>query len=420
MSGAPSHPHHTVPIVALGLWLGTLTATLPASAQSSDDSATPSGAMTTSTGSEPAPSIFDPNILPAGCASCGGAGGGTLGPAPIGAAGVGGCTTCGGLGRSPCVPKHEPCCPCELPTWCGRFACCLYECLCCPDPCYQPRWIPIADAAFFVESARPITQQRLRWVSGTDLRVPDRSEYFWAREMITRFPQFAGGKGPNIRFPYSGEVKVYYDDLLLYTEVAASAVSFFTEISYRDIDPLVANHASGLGDMNLGTKSLLYDCELLQLTFQFKTYLPTGNFLKGLGNGHVSLEPSIILNIKCGPESYLQTQVAEWIPIGGDSNYQGSILHCHMSYNHVLWRPIGNVPLIGTLEASTWSFQHGLYTDPTFGPNAKSSGFTYVSAGPGLRLVVCDRADIGMGTHFSITTPHFASPELRGEIRWRF
>ena len=36
----------------------------------------------------------------------------------------------------------------------------LYEALCCPDPCYEPRWLAVADAAFTCEAARPVTQQR--------------------------------------------------------------------------------------------------------------------------------------------------------------------------------------------------------------------------------------------------------------------
>jgi len=301
----------------------------------------------------------------------------------------------------------------------GRYFCCLYECICCPDPCYQPRWTPISDSAFWVESARPQTQQRLRYEWGNNVRVPDRSEFFWARERVQLVP--GTGRGPFIRAPFLGERRVNYHDILLYTEVATTYASFFTELSYRALGPRVADHAVGFGDMNIGTKSLLYDCELLQLTFQFKTYLPTGNFLKGLGTGHISLEPSVILNVNCGPDSYLQTQIAEWIPIGGDPDYQGAVLHCHLSYNHVLWRPVANVPLIGTFESGTWYFQDGAYTSPGRGPYRRSSGDMYWSMGPGLRLFVCDRVDVGVGSMFPLnSSSHMGSPTLRTEARWRW
>ena len=78
---------------------------------------------------------------------------------------------------------------------------------------------------------------------------------------------------------------------------------------YREIDPKPAvfeatkpfPESSGFGDLDIGTKSLLLDCELLQVAFQFITYIPTGDFHKGLGTGHVSLEPSILFALKLSP-----------------------------------------------------------------------------------------------------------------------
>ena len=35
----------------------------------------------------------------------------------------------------------------------GRAYCGLYEALCCPDPCYDPQWCAVADAAFHVAAA---------------------------------------------------------------------------------------------------------------------------------------------------------------------------------------------------------------------------------------------------------------------------
>ena len=79
--------------------------------------------------------------------------------------------------------------------------------------------------------------------------------------------------------------------------------------------------------MTVGTKSLLFDCEMLQLSLQFLTYIPTGNFTKGLGVGHLSLEPSLLMSLKFTPRTYLQAQLAEWIPLGGDPTYAGAMLH---------------------------------------------------------------------------------------------
>jgi hypothetical protein len=242
---------------------------------------------------------------------------------------------------------------------------------------------------------------------------PDRSEFFWARAD-------GNGKGPKLAAPLVGEQKVNYDDLTIYTETALGGFSTFVEMPYRSLDPTLAPHASGFTDMNVGTKSLIFDCELIQATFQFRTYIPIGNTFKGLGNGHVSLEPSLLFALKLSRDTYLQGQLSEWIPLGGDPGYAGSIFHSHFSLNHVLCRILPDVPIIATFEMNTWSFQHGQYTDPDLGPFQQSSGQTYVSAGPGLRLFVCDRIDFGVGTAFAVTSQHFAASEIRAVFRFRF
>ena len=77
------------------------------------------------------------------------------------------------------------------------------------------------------------------------------------------------------------------------------------------------------------------------------------------------------------------------------------------------------VPLIGTFEFNGWSFQAGSYTDPILGQQ-KASDTTYVSVGPGLRLVFCNKVDIGLAAAFAMTHEHFANQLIRSEFRWRF
>src|SRR5262249_8547616 len=114
----------------------------------------------------------DGSVVPASCSSCGGGVLGLTADAP------GFCASCGNHGC--CVPGQKPCFPCCADTCIGRFLCGLYECICCPDPCYDPKWNPVADAAFFVEAARPVTNTRLRWNSGIHMDFPDRNEFFSA------------------------------------------------------------------------------------------------------------------------------------------------------------------------------------------------------------------------------------------------
>lgn len=352
-------------------------------------------------------------VVPAGGTGCVGCNSGLLPPlaAPVldGAPLLDGCG-CGAGGQ--CVPGRKPCYPCESKTYVGRLLCGVYECVCCPDPCYEPKWTPLADAAFFVEAVRPVAQTRLRWDSVQNVLFPDRNEFLWPRAD-------GRGRGPRPREGTLGERRLRYNDAVLITEGGTGSLSVIVETRYRSQEAELAGHASGFTDIVLGTKSLFFDCELLQISLLFKTYLPSGSFLKGLGTGHVSLEPGLLMGLKLAPTTYLQTQISQWIPLGGDPEFAGGILHTHCSLNHELCRLLPDVPIIGTVEHNAYWFQDGLYTDPLLGPH-KSSGQSYQTLGGGVRLFVCDKFDFGFGAAFAITRASFGRETYRTEFRLRF
>jgi hypothetical protein len=390
----------------------------------------------------------DPNVVQAGCATCGG--GGLIGHGssgcsttptvnsfgPGGTHGPGGCGSC-------CYPGRSFCCEPNCSDSClGRFVHGMYECICCPDPCYEPRWIAAANSAFFVDAARPVTQMRLRWDTMFDIRNADRAEYLFARYRTNPNQLGPGGPCADPNNPGKGldciPRKIRLDELSLYTEAAAGAFGLFVEVPYRHIDPTTAAISSmpccaesGFADMNVGTKAVLLDCELMQLTFQFKTFIPTGSAPKGMGTGHVSLEPSLLWALKLTPDAYLQGQVSYWIPIGGNQLYQANIFHAHLSCNKLLGCPCPGVQVIGTIEANEWSVLGGNYTetaflvaDPNnpgrFAPIAVSADSTIFSAGPGVRVVICDKIDVGVGSAFNFTGARWAEEVVRAEFRWRF
>jgi len=43
-----------------------------------------------------------------------------------------------------------------------------------------------------------------------------------------------------------------------------------------------------------------------------------------------------------------------------------------------------------------------------------------VSAGPGIRMFICDTIDLGVGTQFALTGTHWDEELVRAEFRWRF
>ncbi len=113
----------------------------------------------------------DGQVTPVGCATCGGFHSLSDGPAFHESLGCPG---------GSCIPGRQPCYPPAMPcnTVVGAFCQNLYQCLCCPDPCYQPTWVPAANASFFADYARPRTVTRLRYDNLESMTRPDRNQ-FW-------------------------------------------------------------------------------------------------------------------------------------------------------------------------------------------------------------------------------------------------
>lgn len=334
-----------------------------------------------------------------------------------GCGGGAGCATCGGDGCSPgrpCAAGKPKCEPFPDHTMFGRAIGLMYENMCCPDPCYQPKWEAITANQFYIEQPRPINQQTIRWDWAHLALFPDRGEYLIARAD-------GKGKGPA---PFEGALTIPdmdFHDLALVTEIGKGGFSTIISLPYRSINPgIYGESAAGYSDTSITTKSLLFDSELFMLTFLMKTVIPSGNFRKGLGVGHVALEPSAVAGLRFGPRTYGVAQIAEWIPIAGDPDYAGAALRWNFALNHVLWQPIRDVQVIGTLEFMGMTFQDGAYTDPVSGSDQKLSGQTFASMAPSARMYYCDKFDMGMAYAMGITGKYFAHSQIRMEFRYRY
>ena len=208
------------------------------------------------------------------------------------------------------------------------------------------------------------------------------------------------------------------------------------EYPYRQINQSYAPTQAGFGDVNFGTKSLLFDCEMLQVAFQFRTFMPSGNFTNNLGTGLFALDPSILTSLKLSPTTYFQGQFGNWIPLGGpgvNRKLAGGIFYWLMSFNQVLWYTTPDSPLIATLEMDGWSFEDGGYTHSVHpvrpGPHHNhhaplpipdGGGVSYFNIGPGLRQSICNRVDFGGAITWATDTAHWAQPWFRFEVRFLF
>jgi len=299
--------------------------------------------------------------------------------------------------------------PVRQPRQSASFRSRLYgamtEAICSCDDCYEPQWQLVDSASFWVDSARPQNRTRLRWDYGGDMIFPDRAEYFWAR---------VGARGPS-KQPNSLD----YHEMSLYTETAHGNFSTFLITPYRSLYMNEAGHSAGFADLHIGTKSLLLDTPMLQVAMQMTTTVPTANSRKGLGTGHVSLEPALLIAVALTDRDSMQAQVAQWIPLGGDPDFQGAILRWGAAWNRILWqRDQDNVATI-SLDLVGWSFQDGAYTDPNLGKQ-RANDETYVYLGPGARWLMCGKFEFGVGGIFALSERHFAQHILRTDFTLRY
>ncbi len=199
----------------------------------------------------------------------------------------------------------------------------------------------------YIDNAQIANRLRLRFDAGFDLNRPDRAEFFYASwANLADHPHAIKDTnqvviGGNNRGPILVPESVDFQEFSLYFELACSdRVSFFVDQPLRfvhfigDINDEDAfqtpgfraaydaapTETAGLSDMQVGFKYALIDDPDKILTFQFRTFVPTGDADRGLGTGHVSVEPGLLLYRRLTDKFSFMGQAKYWSPIDGGLN----------------------------------------------------------------------------------------------------
>ncbi len=263
----------------------------------------------------------------------------------------------------------------------------------------------------FIDSAIPANQVRLRFDAGYDFRRPDRNEFFQAQ----REP-----RGPGLTDPETNIDS--YQDLTAIFEVAAfGRVSAFAELPWRFLNPEINPNANGPGDMSAGLKfAAIQNCDTTA-TFQFRTYIPTGQSSRGLGNHHLSLEPGVLLYQRLTGQLKLESELRYWIPVDA-TDFSGDMLRYGVGVSYDLF-PVGDIRIAPVVEFVGWTPLSGKesFVSPT-GVMAQqgSVGETIIELKAGLRFNVCDLGDIYAGYSRPLTGNKWAEDTFRIEMRLCF
>jgi hypothetical protein len=262
----------------------------------------------------------------------------------------------------------------------------------------------------YIDSAIPRSHFRLRYEAAYDDNRPDRAEFFYAKCGCF------GGSAPG---PRLSETRVDYQDITGYLEWAASdRFSAFVEAPVRFLNPEQNANTAGFADMNFGVKAALVATQETYFTFQFKTYLPTGDSRHGLGTDHVSLEPGLLFNQKLAEGLRLEGEFRPWIPIGG-TDFAGNILRYGLGVSYDAYKS-EKIRLVPVIEFVGWTVLNGkeLVFPEDFVKNA--AGDTIVNGKFGLRAYFGENSSIYAGYGRALTGDVWYKDIFRVEYRLEF
>ena len=183
----------------------------------------------------------------------------------------------------------------------------------------------VAYAPFVIDITQPMTQWAFRIDAANNWKHPDEAQYFFAR------PMSLGGSGP------PAETSANYQDFTFIGEMGNSSASARTSIPVRLIDGEINGDTAGMGDMHVATKLVLLTGERLKITQFFDTYIPTGAAGKGLGTGHVSMEPGLLASYRWSDETYIHAEAKYLVPIPTSPGNSGTMMTWGFGVSHLLY-----------------------------------------------------------------------------------
>ncbi|QEL16501.1 hypothetical protein [Limnoglobus roseus] len=280
-----------------------------------------------------------------------------------------------------------------------------------PPPAAEDEGLTVRGSSVgYIDTAAVGNQLFFRSDFGYGFPFPNRAEFFYPRNQPT-------GRGLPL-----AERSIDFQDLMVHVEGAlGQRVSAFVEAGSRFLNPEVNANAAGWSDTVIGLKYALLATPDKLATFQLRTYVPTGSANRGLGTGHVSLEPGLLGFANLTNRLGLAGEFRCWVPIDG-SAFAGTVLRYGLGTRSTLWES-GNRRVSPTLEVIGWTVLAGqesqLGVDDTVLQQA-AAGVTVVNLKVGARIDLSDRFGLYAGYGRAITGQQWYKDVLRLEARWLY
>lgn len=240
--------------------------------------------------------------------------------------------------------------------------------------------------------------------SDRGMNAPDRLEYLWGK----------AGSGP------APESRVDLIDTIYRTELGNEKAGFISEMRMRSLDPTINPNTVGFGDMLVGGKLLVYESTCTKVSTIFLTHLNTGPERKGLGRGHVALEPGVLAMRKWTDRTYLFGEWKYHVPLGATPGFAGDIFKTGWGIA-TIWHDTDCYAVIPMFEIQTHSFLFGGRTLPD-GTEVRVDGTTAIDLYPGIRWTFNKSAvgayELGLSGGMSIADRDWFDSRMILELRW--
>jgi hypothetical protein len=277
----------------------------------------------------------------------------------------------------------------------------------------------------YIDSALIGTLFRFRADAAYNDNRPERAEFFYAKGSYFHNPNMIPSPAlvdPRAPGPPLVETRVDYQDLTGYLEVAAGdRLSFFVEAPVRFLNPEQNRNTVGYADMNAGFKVAVLSDPDQVLTFQLRTYIPTGNAGSGLGTDHVSLEPALLVFERLSERLIFEGELRDWVPIGG-TDFAGNVVRYGVGLSYVAVRR-ESLRVAPVLEFVGWTVLSGkeeAVASPQAWTVESARGDTIVNAKLGVRLKYGEHSDLYVGYGRALTGAVWYKDIMRLEYRLRF
>lgn len=291
------------------------------------------------------------------------------------------------------------------------------------------------------------SQIRIRFDDAFEDQFPDRAEFIYGKCGCYRglspvslpFDAAAPGPGPAPGVPFA----VNYQQLYLNGEYAPHRrFSAFVEVPIRWLQPqgnlitpgtAAFPNSSGIGDVMAGVKFAAVATENTYVTFQFKSYFPSGDASQGLGTNHYSVEPSLLLYQNLSPRFTLEGQLGDWHPIGGSAGvvspgtanpggFAGDIFFYGIGPSYKLYNG-PRFKIAPVVELFGWHVLSGFQTQlggPVDGVAAEAGGTNIVNIKTGLRFGIGTHSSVYVGFGQALTHDDWYKHLVRLEYRFTF